>query len=58
MSKSAAHRKAAREVADWLDQHGEHKRANDVRAVCRSLDSAITTCATLHRDNMKLRNAK
>jgi hypothetical protein len=50
--------KAAREVADFLDSLGEHKRANDVRALCRSNDSLRTTCSLLHRDNAQLREAK
>jgi hypothetical protein len=46
---------AAREVADFLDSIGEHKRANDVRSVCRSNDSYRVTLARLHSDNMALR---
>lgn len=45
----------ARKVADFLDSIGEHKRANDVRRVCRSNDSYRVTLQTLHRDNMALR---
>jgi len=47
----------ARKVADFLDSIGEHKRANDVRHVCRSNDSYRVTLGTLHRDNMALRAA-
>lgn len=49
---------AAREVADFLDSIGEHKRANDVRSVCRSNDSYRVTLAQLHSDNMALRQEK
>jgi hypothetical protein len=45
----------ARKVADFLDSIGEHKRANDVRHVCRSNDSFRITLKTLHCDNMALR---
>lgn len=45
----------AREVADFLDGIGEHKRANDVRRVCRSNDSYRVTLQQLHKDNMALR---
>ncbi|MBL4858666.1 MAG: hypothetical protein JKY36_05650 [Erythrobacter sp.] len=45
----------AREVADFLDSIGEHKRANDVRRVCRSNDSYRGTLSVLHRDNQLLR---
>ena len=47
---------AARAAADFLDSIGEHKRANDVRRVCRGNDSYRITLQTLHRDNMALRN--
>lgn len=55
MSRAERHTLAAREVAGFLDSIGEHKRANDVRSVCKSLSTARTTMAALHRDNMALR---
>ena len=55
MSRACRHTSAAREVAAWLDDQGEHKRANDVRAICRSLSTARVTMGHLHRDNMALR---
>jgi hypothetical protein len=45
----------AREAAAFLDSIGEHKRANDVRSVCVANASYKVTLATLHRDNMALR---
>lgn len=48
----------ARSVAEFLDSIGEHKRANDVRAVCRSNDGYRVTLQQLHRDNMALRQAE
>lgn len=42
-------------VAKFLDGIGEHKRANDVRRICRSNASYRTTLQMLHRDNMALR---
>jgi hypothetical protein len=45
----------ARKVADFLDSIGEHKRANDVRQVCRSNDGYRQTLAKLHKDNMALK---
>lgn len=55
MSRAARHTLAAMNVADWLDSIGEHKRANDIRAVCRSLSTARATMSALHQDNMALR---
>ncbi|WP_305096500.1 hypothetical protein [Croceibacterium aestuarii] len=46
----------ARDVALFLDSIDEHKRANDVRRVCRSNDSYRVTLSQLHKDNMALRN--
>lgn len=46
---------AARAVADWLEGQGEHKRAEDVRRLCRCNASYRVTLSTLHRDNMELR---
>ncbi|EQB15734.1 hypothetical protein [Sphingobium lactosutens] len=45
-------------VADWLDQQGEHKRANDVRRICRSNVSLRNTCSLLYKDNMALRETR
>lgn len=42
-------------VAEWLETNGQHKRANDVRRVCRSNDAYRGTLQQLHRDNMALR---
>ena len=47
--------RTARDVAEFLDGIGQHKRANDVRRVCRSNDTYRTTLQALHRDNMDLR---
>ena len=47
--------KSAHSVADYLDGIGEHKRANDVRSLCRSNLTFRTTLQQLHRDNMELR---
>ena len=58
MSRAERHTKAAQEVVNFLDGIGESKRANDVRAVIRSLSTSRVTLALLHRDNMELRNAK
>lgn len=55
MPKAEPHQRQAREVATWLDSIGEHKRANDVRNVCRSLDTARNALSQLHKDNMELR---
>jgi hypothetical protein len=57
MSRADRHTRAALDVAAWLDEIGEKKRANDVRAVCRSLSTARVTMAALYRDNMALRGA-
>src|SRR5688500_7026878 len=57
-AKAIAAVTTARDVAAFLDWIGEHKRANDVRRVCRSNDSYRVTLATLHRDNMDLRGGK
>lgn len=56
MAKAEIHLRAARETASFLDSIGERKRANDVRNVCRSLDTARITLSQLHNDNMQLRN--
>lgn len=58
MSRAERHTLAAMDVAKWLDEQGEHKRANDVRSVCRSLSTARVTMSVLHRDNMALRNGE
>lgn len=58
MSRAERHTRAAGEVAEFLDSIGEPKRANDVRAVVRSLSTARVTMAALHRDNMDLRRAQ
>jgi len=55
MSRPERRAAAAREVADWLEQRGEPFRANVIRDVCRSLDTARATMAVLHRDNIALR---
>lgn len=39
--------RAAREVAEFLDSIGEHKRANDIRSVLRSTSSLRETCSRL-----------
>lgn len=49
------HRGEALAVAQFLDSIGEHKRANDVRRVCRSLAGTQATLKVAYRDNMKLR---
>lgn len=54
-AKAVAAVTEARKVAAFLDSIGEHKRANDVRRVCRSNDSYRITLQQLHRDNMALR---
>lgn len=38
---------AGREVAQFLDGLGEHKRANDIRSLCRSATSLRETCSRL-----------
>lgn len=53
--KSDAADRGAREAADYLESLGQHKRAEDIRAACRSLASARATLKTLHRDNMEIR---
>jgi hypothetical protein len=58
MSRAERHTLAAMDVAQWLDEQGDHFRANAVRNVCRSLSVARVTMATLHRDNMDLRAAR
>lgn len=58
MSRAERHTQAAREVAAWLDEQGEHFRANAVRAICRSLSTARVTMAALHRDNADLRRVE
>lgn len=45
----------ARKVAEHLDTIGEHKRANDIRRLCRSNSSMRTTLKLLRQDNMELR---
>lgn len=42
-------------VAEWLTSRGEHKMANDIRSVCRSLRQSRETNSRLHADNMALR---
>lgn len=46
---------AAKDVADFLDTLFEHKRANDVRALCRSNMGLLETCKRLSADNARLR---
>ncbi len=58
MARSEAHLRQAREVAEFLYGIGERKRANDVRNLCRSLDTARGTLKALHKDNMELRDGK
>lgn len=48
----------ARKVADFLDEIGCPKMANDVRRVCRSNDSYRVTLSQLHKDNMALRRGE
>ncbi len=55
MSRAERHTLAAMDVAQWLDDQGDHFRANAVRSVCKSLSTARTTMAVLHRDNRELR---
>lgn len=58
MSKKATRRiEAAREVADWLEEAGEHFKAEAVRSLCRACSTYQTTLSQLHRDNMALRDA-
>lgn len=54
MGRADQHHRAAIEVAQFLDSIGEHKRANDVRAIYRSLASARSTLSTIHSDNLRL----
>lgn len=42
-------------VADWLATIGQHKRAEDVRRVCRQNSSYRETCSRLHTENAHLR---
>ena len=58
MSRVDARVRQARNVAAFLDDIGEPKFANDVCAVCRSLEQARRTLSQLHKDNMELRGAK
>lgn len=53
--RSVSKVEVAREVADWLDAQGEHKRANDIRSLCRSNDSLRETCSRLSSDIAALR---
>lgn len=45
----------AKKVAEFLESGGQHKRANDIRRVCRSNETYRATLGQLHRDNMALR---
>lgn len=45
----------AKRVATFLDTIGEHKRANDVRKLCRSNAQLRVTARALLSDNMTLR---
>lgn len=45
----------AQQAAKYLDSVGEHKRANDVRALTRANYGYRSTVQQLHRDNMALR---
>jgi hypothetical protein len=55
MSSSYLTVQQARDVAAWLKEQGEHKRANDVLAIIRSFENAQGMNRVLHRDNMELR---
>jgi transposase InsO family protein len=55
MSRAERHTLAAMDVAQWLDDQGDHFRANAVRSVCRSLSTARATMSALRRDNAELR---
>jgi len=58
MSRAERHTREALDVVAFLESIGETKRANDVRAVCRSLTTARVTMSALHRDNMALRRGE
>ena len=45
----------AKNVAAFLDTIGEHKRANDVRKLCRSNAQLRVTARALLSDNIALR---
>lgn len=45
----------AREVADWLDQQGEHVKAEEVRGLCRAAETLRHNASTLHGDALALR---
>jgi hypothetical protein len=55
MRAADANIRQAREVVTWLKAIGENKRANDVHAVVRSLETARATLRTLYKDNMALK---
>lgn len=50
--------RTGREIADWLDGRGEHKRANDVRSLVRSAESASATLKVIHGDAARLREVR
>lgn len=58
MAKADIYQRGARDAADYLDTLGQHKWANDIRSLCRSMDTCRVTMSQLHKDNMTLRSAK
>lgn len=57
MSRAESRIVAAREVADFLDGLGEKKRAEDVRALCRSYSCLKATTSSIHRELEDTRRA-
>jgi hypothetical protein len=57
MSRMNARIATARGVADFLDGIGEPKRAEDVRALCRSATCLQATAASVHRELEDTRRA-
>ena len=57
MSKAENRVKAARAAADHLESLGEHKRAEDVRALCRSFSILRMTTSSIHRELEETRRA-
>ena len=55
MSRSDYIVRQCREVAGWLKQNGQPKRANDVLSLLVAHTTARCTMSDLHADNMELR---
>lgn len=58
LNRSERRQQNGYDVADFLDAIDERKRANDIRALCRTLAMSRATSRSLHRELMMLRGKK